>query len=92
MLIDTPSNVNVGVPIEASCVVVIIILVIGKSGINIVYDRSFVKVSVITELSKLLNHYKFCKLWHLEDTHVKLFFKMVNNLCVIIIYMKLNHI
>lgn len=47
---------------------------------------------IITELSKLLNHYKFCKLWHLEDTHVKLFFKMVNNLCVIIIYMKLNHI
>lgn len=47
---------------------------------------------IITELSKLLNHYKFCKLWHLEDTNVKLFFKMVNNLCVIIIYMKLNHI
>ena len=38
------------------------------------------------------NHYQHCKLWHLDDTHVKLFFKMVNNLCVIIIYMKLNHI
>jgi hypothetical protein len=47
---------------------------------------------IIKELSTVLNHYKFCKLWQLEDTHVKMFFKMVNNLCVIIIYMKLNHI
>ena len=45
---------------------------------------------IIKELSKLLHHYKFCKLWNLQDTHVKLFFKMVNNLCVIIIYMRLN--
>lgn len=47
---------------------------------------------IITELSLLLNHYKFCKLWQLQDTHVKLFFKMVNNMCVIIIYMKLNNL
>ena len=45
---------------------------------------------IINELSKLLHHYKFCKLWNLQDTHVKLFFKMVNNLCVIIIYMRMN--
>jgi len=45
---------------------------------------------IIKELSKLLQHYQFCKLWHLDNTHVKLFFKMVNNLCVIIIYMRLN--
>jgi len=45
---------------------------------------------IIKELSNLLQHYQFCKLWHLNNTHVKLFFKMVNNLCVIIIYMRLN--
>ena len=45
---------------------------------------------IIKELSNLLQHYQFCKLWHLDNTHVKLFFKMVNNLCVIIIYMRLN--
>ena len=45
---------------------------------------------IIKELSNLLQHYQYCKLWHLDNTHVKLFFKMVNNLCVIIIYMRLN--
>jgi len=45
---------------------------------------------IIKELSNLLLHYQYCKLWHLDNTHIKLFFKMVNNLCVIIIYMRLN--
>jgi len=47
---------------------------------------------IIKELSKLLHHYQYCNLLNLDNAHVKLFFKMVNNICVIIIYMKLNQI
>jgi hypothetical protein len=43
------------------------------------------------QLRLMLNHYKRCTLWQLEDKHIKQFFKIVNNMCVIIIFMKLNN-
>ena len=49
-------------------------------------------LKIIThQLELLLNHYKSYSLWNLEDKHIKLFFKIVNNMCVIIIFMKLNN-
>ena len=45
---------------------------------------------IICHLQLMLNHYKRCTLWQLEDKHIKQFFKIVNNMCVIIIFMKLN--
>lgn len=42
------------------------------------------------QLRLMLNHYKRCTLWQMEDKHIKQFFKIVNNMCVIIIFMKLN--
>ena len=49
-------------------------------------------LKIITHhLELLLNHYKSYSLWRLEDKHIKLFFKIVNNMCVIIIFMKLNN-
>jgi hypothetical protein len=49
-------------------------------------------LKIIThQLELLLNHYKSFSLWNLEDKHIKLFFKIVNNMCVIIIFMKLNN-
>ena len=49
-------------------------------------------LKIIThQLELLLNHYKSYSLWNLEEKHIKLFFKIVNNMCVIIIFMKLNN-
>ena len=49
-------------------------------------------LKIIThELTLLLNHYKHYSLWNLEDKHIRTFFKIVNNMCVIIIFMKLNN-
>ena len=45
---------------------------------------------IICQLRLMLNHYKRCTLWQMEDKHIKQFFKIVNNMCVIIIFMKLN--
>jgi hypothetical protein len=45
---------------------------------------------IINELSLMLNHYKIITLWDMEERHIKLFFKIVNNMCVIIIFIKLN--
>ena len=46
---------------------------------------------ITSQLHLLLNHYKSYSLWHLEERHIKTFFKIVNNMCVIIIFMKLNN-
>ena len=49
-------------------------------------------LKIIThQLELLLNHYKSYSLWNLEEKHIKLFFKIVNNMCVIIIFMKFNN-
>ena len=46
---------------------------------------------IICQLRLMLNHYKRCTLWQMEDKHIKQFFKIVNNMCVIIIFIKLNN-
>lgn len=46
---------------------------------------------VTNQLELLLNHYKSHSLWKMEEKHIKTFFKIVNNMCVIIIFMKLNN-
>jgi len=49
-------------------------------------------LKIIThELHLLLNHYPSYSLWNLEEKHIKTFFKIVNNMCVILIFMKLNN-
>lgn len=45
---------------------------------------------IICQLRLILNHYRNCTLWQMEYKHIKQFFKIVNNMCVIIIFMKLN--
>ena len=44
---------------------------------------------IITQLSLMLNHYKTVTLWDMEEHHIKSFFKIVNNMCVIIIFIRL---
>ena len=49
---------------------------------------------IICQLRLMLNHFKYynnCTLWKMEDKHIKQFFKIVNNMCVIIIFIKLNN-
>ena len=46
---------------------------------------------ITNQLQLLLNHYRSHSLWKMEEKHIKTFFKIVNNMCVIIIYMKLNN-
>ena len=46
---------------------------------------------ITNQLQLLLNHYRSHSLWKMEDKHIKTFFKIVNNMCVIIIFMKLNN-
>ena len=46
---------------------------------------------IICQLKLMLNHFKKCTLWHMEETHIKQFFKIVNNICVIIIFMKFTN-
>ena len=46
---------------------------------------------ITSQLTLLINHYKSYSLWKLEEKHIKLFFKIVNNMCVIIIFMKFNN-
>ena len=49
-------------------------------------------LKIIThELHLLLNHYTSYSLWNLEEKHIKRFFKITNNMCIIIIFMKLNN-
>ena len=49
-------------------------------------------LKIIThQLKLLLNHYTSYSLWQMEEKHIKTFFKIVNNMCVIIIFMKLNN-
>ena len=43
---------------------------------------------IIKQLQLMLNYYK--SLYLMEEKHIKLFFKIVNNMCVIIIFMKLS--
>lgn len=46
-----------------------------------------------SQLILMLNHYKYQKkytLWQMEAKHIKQFFKIVNNMCVIIIFVRLN--
>ena len=46
---------------------------------------------ITNQLQLLLNHYRSHSLWKMEDKHIKTFFRIVNNMCVIIIFMKLNN-
>jgi len=49
-------------------------------------------LKIITiQLQLLLNHYRSHSLWKMEEKHIKTFFRIVNNMCVIIIFMKLNN-
>jgi len=42
------------------------------------------------QLTLLLNHYRTFTLVNMPETHIKTFLKIVNNMCVIIIFMKLS--
>lgn len=46
---------------------------------------------IVCQLKLMLNHFKKCKLWNMEERHIKQFFKIVNNMCVIIIFMKFTN-
>ena len=46
---------------------------------------------ITNQLSLLLNHSKSYSLLLMEEKHIKTFFKILNNMCVIIIFMKLNN-
>ena len=47
---------------------------------------------IICELRLMLNYYKNYNLCQLEEQHIKSFFKIVNNMCVCMIFMWLNKI
>ena len=47
---------------------------------------------ITTHVTLLLNHYKNYNLLLMEEKHIKPFFKIVNNMCVVVIFMKLNNI
>ena len=44
---------------------------------------------IMNQISLMLNHYKTITLWDMEERHIKSFFKIVNNMCVIIIFIRL---
>ena len=43
---------------------------------------------IMNQISLMLNHYKTITLWDMEERHIKTFFKIVNNMCVIIIFIR----
>ena len=43
---------------------------------------------IISQLTLLLSHYKTFTLVNMSESHIKIFFKIVNNMCVIIIFIR----